>query len=147
MTRSGWFSSLEKPNDRVRHQLAQDAMNLAGAKLIKFAISYPCFEFWLFLHFEYSTAPESCCDDMLQKVRKHYPRYEKGQELDIDYDRRVPIAVKHAEMVATYHNLAAGANKIGNPSTGLHVLVRSPQLCNESPFPPSVRRTEGRWMR
>ena len=114
---------LEKPND-IRHQQYQQALQLPGAGNIKFAVSYPCFEFWLLLHFKYSTAPQACCDDMLTEVKKHLPDYVKNETPKLDYDRYVPIAVRHAEKIRQHH-ATAGNIPESNPSTGVDKLIES----------------------
>ena len=44
------------------------------------AVSYPCFEYWLLLHFEDGdrvTGPQECID----RLKKHLPGYDKGVQL------------------------------------------------------------------
>jgi hypothetical protein len=46
--------------------------------------SWPCFEFWILLHFRYSSAAfiatpgESACDKVVGQVRRHLVDYSKG---------------------------------------------------------------------
>jgi hypothetical protein len=62
---------------------------MAGSK--KFTIpSVPCFEFWLLLHFTYTTRPfdvpasDSICSKVVEELRNHLSEYQKGQQ-DIFY--------------------------------------------------------------
>ena len=51
-----------------------------GAK-IEAVISDPCFEYWLLLHFEYTTRPfdkVGGCDQATRMLRKHVDDYRKG---------------------------------------------------------------------
>src|SRR5262249_30283083 len=46
--------------------------------------SVPCFEIWILLHFQYTTAPfnnvggRSACERVIGEVRKHFADYNKG---------------------------------------------------------------------
>ncbi len=44
------------------------------------AISIPCFEFWVLLHFEQTAAPFPHCDDVIRRVRNpnYMPAYKKA---------------------------------------------------------------------
>ncbi len=48
--------------------------------------SVPCFEYWLLLHFEYSTKPytgtatRSACDNLIRDLQKHIKNYAKGMK-------------------------------------------------------------------
>jgi hypothetical protein len=50
----------------------------ADANNIRLAISTPCFEYWVLLHFEDSAAPAAKCDEVIHCLKKHLPDYEKG---------------------------------------------------------------------
>jgi len=109
------------------YQQAIDQINRATPKGIFFAItSVPCFEYWLLLHFCYTTKPfeplpgNSAGNQMLRELKKYMPDYEKGQE-DI-----FPILLDQLEHAK--HNAARSldAGKSGhtdNPSTHVHLLV------------------------
>jgi hypothetical protein len=88
--------------------------------------SVPCFEVWLMLHFEYSTAPivrsgnRSPGDMAMRALKAHLLDYEKGangiyQKVEI----RSAAAITNATRLAR-HNANAAA---GNPATNMHVLV------------------------
>lgn len=52
-------------------------------------VSYPCFEYWYLLHFEYTT-PEfgmsggSPCDDVVSSLKRYIESYSKGDFKDFD---------------------------------------------------------------
>lgn len=88
--------------------------------------SIPCFEYFLLLHFEYTTKPfiatgnKSVCDCVVQDLRKHIPDYEKGSNglFEATYDKLETALgrCKKAESDA----LNAGTD---NPTTHMHELV------------------------
>lgn len=50
-----------------------EALAVAAKKDVNLAISNPCFEYWLLLHFELCTAPLSRYDDVRNRLVKHLP--------------------------------------------------------------------------
>ncbi|HET9179710.1 MAG TPA: RloB family protein [Terriglobia bacterium] len=101
------------------HAHIPDAKQKANANGIHLAISNPCFELWLLLHFENRTAhierqqAQSCC-------RGHMPRYEK----EVPFNQIFPfyqLAVQRAWDLE--HWQATRGNQGGNPSTGVHRLT------------------------
>lgn len=96
-----------------------EAAAAAGKKGVNLAISNPCFEYWLLLHFELCTAPLTCYDDARRKLVKHVPRYAKSGLCFTDFASGVDDAVARAqgrcEVVGTEHTR--------NPSTGVWALV------------------------
>jgi hypothetical protein len=112
---------LEKPNDE-RRRLAKEAMALPEAKGIKFALSDPCFKYWLLLHDEYTTALFSDCDAVIKRLKPHLPNYTKGQKISSEFLDKVPTAVTHAIRCRIHHRTATTS---GNPSTDVDKIVRS----------------------
>jgi hypothetical protein len=112
---------LEKPHDE-RRRLAEEARTTKGAKGIRFADSDPCFEYWLLLHEEYTTAPCVDCAAVVSRLSKHWGSYAKGQILPSTVIDRVPTAVTHAARCRDHHAASGGD---GNPSTRVDHLVRA----------------------
>lgn len=87
---------------------------------VRLAISNPCFEYWLLLHFELCTAPLTCYDDARRKLVKHVPQYAKSGLCFTDFASGVDDAIERArsrcEVVGTEHTR--------NPSTGVWALVQ-----------------------
>ena len=99
-----------------------DALQKAKAHKVNVAISNPCFEFWLLLHDEYTTAPFVDCDNVISRIRKpHSPNYEKGKIVPDKYIPKIPTAVQNSEKCRDHHR-ATGRD--GNPSTDVDLLVR-----------------------
>jgi hypothetical protein len=111
---------LEKPHDE-RRELAVKAMNMKEASGIKFAFSDPCFEFWLLLHEEYTTAQFAECDQVIKRLQAFWKDYAKGLTPTTEFLAKVPTAVVHAERCRKHHQRSGGD---GNPSTKVDILVR-----------------------
>ncbi|HEX6356898.1 RloB family protein [Actinophytocola sp.] len=96
------------------------ALVAAAQKRVSLAISNPCFEYWLLLHFELCTAPLTCYDDVEPRLIRHVPRYHKSSLRFADFAPGVDDAVQRArgrcDDVGTEHSR--------NPSTGVWALVR-----------------------
>ncbi|GEM_PF-340869 len=92
--------------DRDKHTDFQDALNTAQSNNLGVIVSIPCFEYWLRLHFEYTTKPfqaaqGSNCDEVIKVLKQSLPGYEKGKGfLKKHYPvlkERQAIAIKHAK--------------------------------------------------
>lgn len=112
--------------DRDAHTTFEEASNAAQGRGIRLARSWPCFEFWLLLHFEYSRKAyarrgrRSACDACIQDLRRHIPNYSKGDRAYLDglWDR-LDAAVDTARRVLEDAKGTDGEN----PSTEVHELV------------------------
>lgn len=88
--------------------------------------SVPCFEYWLLLHYDYSTRPytalpgNSAGNQALLDLKRHLPIYAKGTDnifaLLLD---KLELAKIHAERALR----AAEASGTDNPTTRVHELV------------------------
>lgn len=90
------------------------------------ALSVPCFEYWLILHFKYTEAPyssvgkNSCAQQALKKLQELNPDYKKGQkEIFKNLVDKLDFATNNAEKALN----AATRNRTDNPSTHVHELV------------------------
>lgn len=110
---------LEKEHDQ-RRELAKRAMRLEEAAGIQFAISDPCFEYWLLLHHDYTTRPFPECDAVIKLLNKHMPGYSKGMKPESSIFDKLPAAVRHAMRCRKHHETSGGN---GNPSTKVDFLV------------------------
>jgi hypothetical protein len=96
-----------------------------GSKI--FAISsVPCFEFWLLLHFIYTTRPfdappgDSICAGVIEELKKYLPAYQKGNQNVFNKIRdKLDNAITNARRVKEF-NQTSGTD---NPSTMVHSLV------------------------
>jgi RloB-like protein len=115
---------LEKPHDQ-RRQLAERVHSLKGVKGIKFAVSDPAFEYWLLLHYHYTTAQFSDCGALVSRLKEFWTDYDKSRSPSPEFLERIPTAVVRAERCRHYHLEVGGAK---NPSTDVDHLVRSLNL-------------------
>jgi len=118
--------------DRDRHKTYNAALDRVrrtrlgrGSKI--FAIpSVPCFEFWLLLHFTYTTKPfdapagDSICFRVIEGLKNHLPAYRKGQQ-DVFYKMQDKLdnAITNARQVEQFHQTSG----TDNPSTLVYSLV------------------------
>lgn len=87
--------------------------------------SVPCFEFWILLHFRYTTRPfqeknGSICADVISHLKKHLPNYQKGKEDVYSITKtHLPQAMNHAKRVLRH----CETGNTDMPSTKIHKLV------------------------
>ena len=105
---------------------AEHARLNKGRKILTIP-SVPCFEFWLLLHFTYTTkqfdapAGGSICDTVIKELKKYLPEYQKGnKDIFEKIQDKLNIAISNAHKVEEF-NQTSGAD---NPSsTSVHLLV------------------------
>ena len=121
------FDKDQHPN----YPQALNKINNIKAKNTFVAItSVPCFEYWLLLHYDYTTKAHtnlpgnSAAEQMLKALKTVMPNYEKNQEniFSMLFDK-LEIAKKHA--VQAWQ--AAKQTGTDNPSTNIHQLVEALQ--------------------
>ena len=116
--------------DKDKHQnflTTVESIRIANPEGVYFAItSVPCFEFWLLLHFCYTTSPyhsvpgKSACDQVISDLERYLPGYEKGcRNLFSELFTQVEVAKKRATKVC----VQAREAQTENPSTRVHELV------------------------
>lgn len=95
--------------------------------------SVPCFEYWLLLHYVYTTKPfsktmnKSICSVLISEELKMYlPNYEKNISLlkveQINYilnENTIKMAIENSKKVLKYCN----SSNTDNPSTRIHEMV------------------------
>jgi len=114
----------------VRNHFWNDVKQLAAAKEVKLAHSTPCFEFWLLLHFGFTTRADLVdCAAAKRAVKdalgRDYSTGEKATKEAIGaFFSKWPEAVGHAEGVRR-HQASARTSEPGNPSTEVDRLARA----------------------
>ncbi|MCX7087325.1 MAG: RloB family protein [Methylococcales bacterium] len=131
MSRQGKFDRVFCAIDRDSHQNFDEAINLAnGSKKIGMIVSYPCFEFWLLLHFvgftrkPYAPAGSSSAADLVIKdlcVHSGLEKYDKGADRSIF--QLLMARLIEARKIAPKILAEAIASGEMNPSTQLHELL------------------------
>ena len=89
-------------------------------------VSVPCFEYWILLHFHYSTKPyhatgsSSIGNEVLKDLKAVFPEYTKGSE---DIFESLSGQLEFAKANAIRSLTHAQANHTDNPITHIHELV------------------------
>ncbi|WP_249228357.1 RloB family protein [Kutzneria sp. CA-103260] len=95
------------------------AARLADELGVRLVVSNPCFELWLLLHFTDHRGVCSSYKQLLPKLIKHVPGYDKSRVDFAQYKPGVAVAVERAERLDP-----SGRDHGRNPSTGVWKLVR-----------------------
>ena len=116
--------------DKDRHTDYQKALGQLKSRKNYVAIpSVPAFEYWLLLHFRYTTSPYQDTAELLRDLKKHLPAYEKNDAgIFGKLQDRLETAKKNAERSLEDRNQA----RTDNPSTKVHILVESLQAIKET---------------
>ncbi len=114
----------------VRNGIWNDVQQLAVARKVTLAHSTPCFEFWLLLHFGFTTRsdlPDGAAAKAAMKtaICGEYGSNEEVTRTAIaSFLAAWPSAVVHGERVREHH-VAVATPPPGNPSTEVDRLVRA----------------------
>ena len=116
--------------DKDSHQSYEEALTrIANQKpedVFFAAVSVPCFEYWLLLHFEYTTKPytttesSSCAEEAIKDLCKFMPSYNKGDTaIYSTLKEQLNFAKANAERSFQH----AASSHTDNPSTKIYKLV------------------------
>ncbi len=105
--------------DADLHEHIPEAKQKANANQIKLAISNPCFELWLLLHFQDQRAHIER-DRAQSACRDHMPAYDKEVPFELLFPR-YQSAVQRAAELDDWQEARGCAGE--NPSTGFHGLT------------------------
>jgi hypothetical protein len=95
------------------------AARLADELGVRLAVSNPCFELWLLLHFDDHKVVTRSYKQLRPKLIKYVPGYDKCRLDFAQYDGGVADAVRRGERL-----VSSGREHARNPSTGVWKLVR-----------------------
>lgn len=95
------------------------SISLARKHRVNLAISNPCFEYWLLLHFESCSAYLAGCSEVVRRLVKHVPHYEKNELKFADFGPWVEPAVERVREIGC----ELGGEHRRNPSSGVWALV------------------------
>ena len=99
-------------------------ISLAGRKKkplpIEEAISIPCFEFWILLHYEQTDSPFNRCEEVKDRVRQHFSDYQKA---DAATARKLMNKLAAALDNARWLEKLRARNK-NNPYTSVHKIIQ-----------------------
>jgi hypothetical protein len=127
----GGFDKVFCVFDRDTHltfHAAIDKIAAHSSKKMKSVVSYPCFEYWILLHFRYTRAStpaagkKSSGDRMLELVVAEWPEYAKGGKNVYDYLSKRGLT-DTAITNATRARADTHATEDPDPSTDVDELV------------------------
>lgn len=106
---------------------ALDEVEKAKPKnIFKAIISVPCFEYWLLLHYEFTTKPfvvtgaKSACANLIDYLKKYFPAYSKGNTNTYnEIKSQTTQAIDRSKQALKQ----AQENGRDDPSTLMHELV------------------------
>lgn len=108
--------------DRDAHERFNEAVDRAYGLGFELAVSNPCVELWLLLHFRDS--PGAQHRNTLQRMMcDHVDGYDKSLRFE-DFEERVDDATARARRLDAAAE-ARGDPRFGNPSTGFYRLTES----------------------
>ncbi|AFY18236.1 RloB family protein [Pseudomonas sp. UW4] len=131
ISRQKYFDKVFCVLDRDTHLCFQRALNVAQSHpKIKVIASYPCFEFWLLLHFGFNRKPfravgKHSPGELVSKSLREKPtmeKYEKGK--DINYFAQLlgaPFLTARTLAPKILEDVAISGEP--NPSTEIHLLM------------------------
>jgi hypothetical protein len=112
--------------DIDQHPNIPDAKQMARDNGLELAISNPCIELWLWLHFADQPGMRHR-HDLQRMMKQHVPDYEKHVEFS-DYAAGYDAAVRRASRLDA--DAAANNEEGRNPTTGIWRLTSS--ICSQS---------------
>jgi len=131
ISRQGKFDRVFCAIDRDNHNNFDEAVALAKtSSKIDLIVSYPCFEFWLLLHYGYTRKPytaigrDSAADLLIRDLRNcpDMPEYDKGDKRSI-FNMLLGDKFDFARKTAPQILEEAINDSEMNPSTRLHELL------------------------
>ena len=128
LSRQAKFDQVFCTIDRDTHETFDKALELAKTRKIEIIASYPCFEFWLLLHFGYSRKPfaagkHSAADGLIKELKtcSGLENYDKGNDKAI-FDLLLS-RLDDARKIASKVLADAISSGEMNPSTRIHELL------------------------
>lgn len=117
--------------DKDKHHSYDEAIakisyvKLPGGSTIQAITSIPCFEFWILLHFTFTTRPFICagsdsnCAMVVKELKKYIADYSKGNNVFDFIVNYTDDAINRAKKLEEFHQTSG----VDNPSTKIHQLV------------------------
>lgn len=85
--------------DRWNKKMLAEITRLALQKNYKLAVSNPCFEVWLFMHFGFPPATISTCQQVIDLIKEKLGSYNKSHLETSTYKDKVDEAITRAESI------------------------------------------------
>lgn len=115
--------------DRDTHEAFEEAKKTCIQWGFYWIPSYPCFEYWLLLHFRFSAKPyamshTSPCEQVISDLEKEMNGYQKNQK---NLLKKTWANLEQAKINAARRFAETQAEYNPNPSTHFHLLVKALQ--------------------
>lgn len=107
------------------------ALQQAAANRISVALSNPCFEIWILLHFRDYRAALDSSQAAKHECGEHLPRYD-GHITYAELKDKYQVAVDRAKALNAWQETCGNAG--GNPSTNVHKLTERLHSLGRSAF-------------
>lgn len=110
--------------NRDRKVLIQKAIKLANSLGIEVITSTPSIELWFLLHYEY-TSKYLTNEELIKRLKKHLPKYEKNFDIYNIINENVNKAIKNAKKLEKYqidNNKQIGSVD-ANPNTEIYKII------------------------
>lgn len=110
--------------DRDGHHGVSEAIEMLRKTPIQVVFSNVCFEFWILLHFEYTTRPFRNCDEIIKHIQqKHDADYAKANDHFDRLRQRIPIANQNAARLMKHWEYEERPEWTLNPYTNAHLMM------------------------
>jgi hypothetical protein len=106
----------------------EPAAALASRLNVRLAVSNPCFELWLLLHYQDCSAPLCDARAALRHLVRHVPDYQKNGLRFADFESGVLDAIRRAEKLDP-----TGCDHRRDPSSGVWRLVQQMMMGSQLP--------------
>lgn len=100
-----------------------NAVKLALTNGISLAVTNPAFELWYLLHFEYTDAPFNNATEVIKRLLKFIPKYEKNMEVYPLISENTKNGIDHAKRIKK--NRTKNWDSFPNPCTTVYKPVLS----------------------
>jgi hypothetical protein len=112
--------------DKDKHDYFFDVWYNTNQNNIKCYVIIPCFEYWVLLHFEYTTKPFLNCDEISTYLKKYISDYNKEKKYYKDKLCDILLkdtikAITNADAVLQENNII---EKNTNPYINIHVMIK-----------------------
>jgi hypothetical protein len=110
--------------DRDGYTKHPEAFDRARAHGIHVSFSSPCFEYWILLHFEYTTSPFTNCEEVIGRLSRFMQGYAKAGDHYSLLKGSIGEAIARGERIIAHQN-EVGTNQIwtSNPYSDVGILV------------------------
>ena len=110
--------------DYKKNKVIEEAKEFASKNGIQIITSTPCVELWFLLHYDYTTAPLTN-NEVMKRLKKYYPKYEKNINIYMDINSKTSKAIENAKKLENYqkeNNRIIGTVE-ANPNTEIYKIV------------------------